>query len=257
MDNGKRVSTIYLSTYDSRSILRKPIIECLYPIKSETIAGTRWWERAKRVIAFCNHFFKVNSVMSTKHVPPPARALATLIVGFVTSFAALCVGANLFAAPPYHRAAKPIVDDQGRKRIIVDFVDDAHEAYPRELLASFNSKTDRLQPQVNALIKSYETRLGFTRSNATLATIPYSGGQPETYVPTNTITEDWAANPGWMWLSGTSMAAPHVAAAGAYVATKYNLYTPAAVEAKLRQLWRYYGTTDAAFQPIRVVHLGP
>ena len=105
--------------------------------------------------------------MSTKHVPPPARALATLIVGFVTSFAALCVGANLFAAPPYHRAAKPIVDDQGRKRIIVDFVDDAHEAYPRELLASFNSKTDRLQPQVNALIKSYETRLGFTRVLAT------------------------------------------------------------------------------------------
>ena len=75
MDNGKRVSTIYLSTYDSRSILRKPIIVCLYPIKSETIADTMWWEKAKKVIAFCNHFSKVNSSMSTKHIPrPPERS---------------------------------------------------------------------------------------------------------------------------------------------------------------------------------------
>ena len=96
-----------------------------------------------------------------------------------------------------------------------------------------------------------------TTANATLATVPYSGRQPETYVPTNPITEDWAANPGWMWLSGTSMAAPHVAAVAAYVIGKYGLESPGEVEAKLRQLWQYYGKKDAAPADIYVVHLGP
>ena len=94
-------------------------------------------------------------------------------------------------------------------------------------------------------------------SNSTLSTESYTGGQPSSYVRALNEAPDWAANPGWMWLSGTSMAAPHVAAAGAYVAGKYNLQTPAEVEAKLRELWQYFGTTDAASQRINVVHLGP
>ncbi len=96
-----------------------------------------------------------------------------------------------------------------------------------------------------------------TATNSTLATVSYSGGQPSTYAPMDPPVPDWAANPGWMWLSGTSMAAPHVAAAAAYVIRKYGLETPGAVEAKLRGLWQYYGTSDALALPIYVVHLGP
>ena len=100
--------------------------------------------------------------MST-YIPPPRIAPLGLVVRFVASLAALCVCANLFAAPPYHRADKPIVDDQGRKRIIIDFVDNAHEAFPRELLAQFNPKTSAQQPQVVALVEQYERLLGFKR----------------------------------------------------------------------------------------------
>ena len=96
-----------------------------------------------------------------------------------------------------------------------------------------------------------------TTCNATLATKSYTGGQPSSYSPAAAGVEDWATNSGWQWLSGTSMAAPHVAAAAAYVAGKYGLRTPAAVEAKLRDLWQYYGTSDPASLPIHVVHLGP
>ena len=68
---------------------------------------------------------------------------------------------------PYHKADNPIFDAQGRKRIIVDFVDNAFEAYPQELLAAFDPKKDTMQPQVSALIASYEARLGFKRELVT------------------------------------------------------------------------------------------
>ena len=52
------------------------------------------------------------------------------------------------------------------------------------------------------------------------------------------------------WLSGTSMAAPHVAAAAAYVADLYGLTTPAAIEQKLRDTWHALTTLDAAGQSV-------
>ena len=109
---------------------------------------------------------KVGSSMFIKPLPP-RKALPALAIRFVTSVAALCVSANLLAAPAYHRADKPVIDSQGRTRIIVDFVDTAHEAFPRELWIGFRPKIDTVQPQVHALIKSYETRLGFSRVLAT------------------------------------------------------------------------------------------
>jgi subtilisin family serine protease len=63
----------------------------------------------------------------------------------------------------------------------------------------------------------------------------YSGGQPPAY-PFNANAPAGPADayPGWAWLSGTSMAAPHVAAAAAYVADLYGLQSPAMVEYYLR-----------------------
>lgn len=88
---------------------------------------------------------------------------------------------------------------------------------------------------------------------------PYSGQQPSNYV----APQHFSANGGyrgWGWLSGTSMAAPHVAAAAAYVIAKYQLSTPAAAEQKLRDLANQYGSFgkfDLLNNPVRVVNLGP
>ena len=62
----------------------------------------------------------------------------------------------------------------------------------------------------------------------------YSGGQPSSYMPPQAWYGGNAGYGGWAWLSGTSMAAPHVAAAAAYLADKYNLTTRIAIENALR-----------------------
>ena len=85
----------------------------------------------------------------------------------------------------------------------------------------------------------------------TKSNLLYSGGQPSSYV----FGSSWLSFLGWAWASGTSMAAPHVAAAAAYVADKYELTTPAQIEAKLREVAQNYGRFDAAGQPIQVVYL--
>jgi hypothetical protein len=56
--------------------------------------------------------------------------------------------------------------------------------------------------------------------------------------------------------SGTSFAAPHVAAAAAYLADVEGLTTPAAVEQRIRQLSvQFYGYTDASGQPVKILQL--
>ena len=59
----------------------------------------------------------------------------------------------------------------------------------------------------------------------------YSGGQPATCSSGTCLSPP---HEGWAHLSGTSMAAPHVAAAAAYYIDKYGLTTPAQVEQMLR-----------------------
>ncbi|MCZ2135531.1 MAG: S8 family serine peptidase [Burkholderiales bacterium] len=57
-------------------------------------------------------------------------------------------------------------------------------------------------------------------------------------------------------VSGTSMAAPHVAAAAAYLADVEGLTTPAAVEQRIRQLsQQFYGTTDPLSPTIPIMVL--
>lgn len=62
-------------------------------------------------------------------------------------------------------------------------------------------------------------------------------------------------NSGWMFLSGTSMAAPHIAGAAAYVADAYGLTTPAAIEQKLRQFFAWDGYYDPSGSLIYRVQL--
>ena len=88
-------------------------------------------------------------------------------------------------------------------------------------------------------------------SQFTVGTIGYSGGQPSSYVVPSTS----AGISGWQWLSGTSMAAPHVAAAAAYLADKYSLTTPIAIETAVRQNWKYYGASDPSGNLIYKVYL--
>ena len=99
--------------------------------------------------------------------------------------------------------------------------------------------------------------------NSTYSTANYFGGQPNTYVPGTAPGSPSDPNPatlyqglfGWQWLSGTSMAAPHVAAAAAYMADKYNLVTPIEIEQKIRDNWQYWGALDPQGYPVRIVYL--
>ena len=94
---------------------------------------------------------------------------------------------------------------------------------------------------------------------STLQSGGYSGGEPSSCASGTCVSP---AEQGWALLSGTSMAAPHVAAAAAYVADLYGLTTPAAIEQKLVDSW--YALThplsglpirDAANHPVRLVQL--
>jgi subtilisin family serine protease len=80
---------------------------------------------------------------------------------------ALSTSTNAWAAATHHKAAKPIVDGQGRTRVIVDFTEEAYLSYPRDLLINFDPKKDTQQPQALALIKEYEQRFGFVREGLT------------------------------------------------------------------------------------------
>ena len=73
----------------------------------------------------------------------------------------------MLAQAAYHKAEQPIVSKDGRTRIIIDFFDEAYEAYPTALLRNFDLKTSTQQPQVVALVQDYEKRYGFTRESMT------------------------------------------------------------------------------------------
>ena len=79
------------------------------------------------------------------------------------------------AEAPYVRAAKPIKDDQGRNRVIVDFDDKAHLSYPGKLpILPEKSSTRQVEPVVFfhtektlALVADFEKRYGFKRLGIT------------------------------------------------------------------------------------------
>ena len=87
---------------------------------------------------------------------------------------------------------------------------------------------------------------------STLQSGSYSGGEPSSCASGTCVSP---SEQGWFWLSGTSMAAPHVADAAAYVADLYGLSTPAAIEQKLRDTWYSLPTLDAANEAVRMVRL--
>lgn len=88
--------------------------------------------------------------------------------------------------------------------------------------------------------------------SSTTGPAPYSGGQPSSYQ----LGSPWStSSAGWAWLSGTSMAAPHVAAAAAYIADKYQLTTPAEIESAVRQWARWFGAYDSLGNQVRIVYL--
>ena len=76
------------------------------------------------------------------------------------------------------------------------------------------------------------------------------------WAPGDYIVSAWNDNAwGRAWLSGTSMAAPHVAAAAAYFADYEGLTTPGAIEQRIRSIPLSWGDSDAAGQPVKVVHM--
>ena len=60
---------------------------------------------------------------------------------------------------------------------------------------------------------------------------------------------------GWAFLSGTSMAAPHVAGAAAYLADSLSLTTPASIEQALRMRLYATGYTDRGGNAVKVVQV--
>ena len=75
--------------------------------------------------------------------------------------------------------------------------------------------------------------------------LPYSGNVGDPYE-------------GWAYMSGTSMAAPFVAAAAAWLADTYNVTTPSALETLVRAhsyQWGSPGYIDSAGLPVKIIQL--
>ena len=79
----------------------------------------------------------------------------------LASAAALPAQAESLFLVPYHAAEKPIVDAQGRKSIIIDFVDDAHEKFPKDPPPGWDSKASFHRPQVVNLVNAHAKTHGY------------------------------------------------------------------------------------------------
>lgn len=102
----------------------------------------------------------------------------------------------------------------------------------------------------NSIVSAWGNHALWTRTMADFG----GTSEPNTRVGQTYSGVVGSGSSGWMYLSGTSMAAPHVAGVAAYLADAYSLTTPAAIEAKIRSLSQAFnGTVDAAGYPIRVL----
>lgn len=82
----------------------------------------------------------------------------------------------------------------------------------------------------------------------------------ETRVGVTYSAQSTSGSSGWVFLSGTSMAAPHVAGAAAYLADTFGLSTPPQIEQSVRQYFKpmYNGLLprlDRASSPVYIVEL--
>ena len=130
----------------------------------------------------------MSNTQFSPHTQLHARALKTLRLAACVSVA--LAGANLFAAAPYLRAERPIIDSEGRVKVIVDFTYDAHLRYPGALptLPARNSAVAVKEffhtPKSLALVTDYELRYGFARIGMT----SWVGNSVTAYLPAQTIS---------------------------------------------------------------------
>ncbi len=94
----------------------------------------------------------------------------------------------------------------------------------------------------NSIVSSFGVQQNFGTGGAqTVVGAQYSGNVNQ-------------STSGWLFLSGTSMAAPHVAGAAAYAADAFGLNTPGEIEQKLRTFMYSYGT-DPASELVRTIQI--
>ena len=108
--------------------------------------------------------FHESSARPATHITIAAQAsrrLATFRRGAVAA-AALSFACVSFAIAPITRAAKAILDKDGRTRVILDFVETAKDSFPAAVNDKFDPRIDRHIPQVSLLIKSFEKRMNVT-----------------------------------------------------------------------------------------------
>ena len=93
--------------------------------------------------------------MSKSSLSLSSRLGKLLVSLALASAAALPAQAESLFLVPYHAAEKPIVDAQGRKSIIIDFVDDAHEKFPKDPPPGWDSNASFHRPQVVNLVNAH------------------------------------------------------------------------------------------------------
>ena len=123
------------------------------------------------------------------------KRCAANVLGVITLFAAAALSATALARAPYLKADKPIIDDQGRVQVIIDFTDDAHLLFAGRLpilpaRAASAAEASTTKPieffhteKALALVAEFEKRYGFNRIGMT----SWVGNSVTTAIPVDVI----------------------------------------------------------------------